>query len=79
MEESTEKWAVMYLPQNGEELDIRNPHYEDFGIVIIAGPYDNVKDAEKALKFDNAKGHKRQGYDKGLMTYDPVTGRNVSF
>ena len=74
------KFGIAYVPNNFnyDLMDDSNLTFRDLKVILIAGPFDSIKEASEASNsfYEN---YYKMGYEKLVISYDPLTMKNIEF
>jgi len=74
------KFGIAYIPNNFNYDLLDNPDlsFRDLKIILIAGPFNSIKEASESLDSFYSS-YNKFGHEKLIINYDPLTMRNIEF
>jgi hypothetical protein len=74
------KFGIAFVPNNFDYDLLDNPtlSFRDLKVVLIAGPFDTLKEASESLENFYASDRKF-GHEKVVITYNPKTLLEIEF
>lgn len=74
------KFGIAFVPNNFdyEQLDNKELNFRDLKIILLAGPFNTIKEASDSMEsFYSDK--KKFGYEKMIISYNSETMQEIDF
>lgn len=74
------KFGIALVPNNFDYnlLDNTKLSFRDLKVVLLAGPFDSLKEASESMETFYADKHKF-GHEKMVINYNPLTMKEIEF
>lgn len=74
------KFGIALVPNNFDydQLDNKELNFRDLKVILLAGPFDTIKEASESMDSFYLDSHKF-GHEKMVISYNPKTMQEIDF